>query len=54
MARAFSAAGMKVVIAYLQDEQLPQALQFFREPNAGVHAVKLDVDGPGRVAARCR
>ena len=43
MARAFSAAGMKVVIAYLQDEQLAQALQFFREPNAGVHAVKLDV-----------
>ncbi len=53
MARAFSAAGMSVVIAYIQDEQLPQALQFFRDPNPGVHAVKLDVtdrDAWARVA----
>lgn len=44
MARAFSAAGMKVVIAYVQEEQLRPALQFFRGPAAErVFAVPLDV-----------
>lgn len=43
MARAFSAAGMKVVLAYIEEEQLAPALQFFREPHAGVYPVRLDV-----------
>jgi NAD(P)-dependent dehydrogenase (short-subunit alcohol dehydrogenase family) len=43
MARAFSAAGMRVVIAYAQDDQLAAALTFFPEPHAGVYPVKLDV-----------
>ena len=43
MARAFAAAGMRVVIAYLQDEQLVAALSFFRESQTSVFPVKLDV-----------
>ena len=43
MARAFSAAGMRVVIAYAQEDQLAAAMTFFREPHAGVFPVKLDV-----------
>jgi NAD(P)-dependent dehydrogenase (short-subunit alcohol dehydrogenase family) len=53
MARAFSAAGMRVVIAYAQDEQLAGAMAFFPEPHAGVFPVKLDVtdrDAWARVA----
>lgn len=43
MARAFAAAGMRVVISYQQEEQLAAALPFFRATQASVHPLKLDV-----------
>jgi len=43
MARAFSAAGMKVVITYRRDDHRDEALKLLGTNNAGVHALKLDV-----------
>jgi NAD(P)-dependent dehydrogenase (short-subunit alcohol dehydrogenase family) len=43
IARACSAAGMKVVIGYRNDERLKAALPLFKPGNAGVHAIKHDV-----------
>jgi NAD(P)-dependent dehydrogenase (short-subunit alcohol dehydrogenase family) len=43
MARAFSAAGMKVVFTYLRPEHRDEALALFKPDNPGVHAIRLDV-----------
>jgi len=53
MARAFSAAGMKVVITYRREDHRDQALALLGTQNAGVHAIRLDVtdrDGFARAA----
>ncbi|HZF26843.1 MAG TPA: SDR family NAD(P)-dependent oxidoreductase [Steroidobacteraceae bacterium] len=42
-ARAFSAAGAKVVIADVRQDHLDQALAWFGERNAPVHAIRLDI-----------
>jgi NAD(P)-dependent dehydrogenase (short-subunit alcohol dehydrogenase family) len=42
MARAFSAAGMKVVFTYMRAEHRDAALAQFPAGNAGVHAIRLD------------
>ncbi len=52
MARAFSAAGMKVVITYMREEHCRRALESFPPDNPGVHAIKLDTtDRQGMVRA---
>jgi len=43
MARAFSAAGMKVIFTYLKPEHRDAALAQFKPGNAGVHAIRVDV-----------
>jgi NAD(P)-dependent dehydrogenase (short-subunit alcohol dehydrogenase family) len=43
MARAFSAAGMKVVFTYRRDDHRDEALALLGKDNAGIHAIKLDV-----------
>ncbi|MGA8707921.1 MAG: SDR family NAD(P)-dependent oxidoreductase, partial [Steroidobacteraceae bacterium] len=43
MARVFSAAGMRVVMADVREDHLESALQLFRQPNPGVHAIRADV-----------
>lgn len=43
MARAFSAAGMKVVFTYRRDDHRDEALALLGRDNAGVHAIRLDV-----------
>jgi NAD(P)-dependent dehydrogenase (short-subunit alcohol dehydrogenase family) len=43
MARVFSAAGMRVVIADLRQDHLDSAMRLFREPNPGAHAIRVDV-----------
>jgi len=43
MARAFSAAGMKVVFTYRRDDHRDAALKLLGADNAGIHAIKLDV-----------
>jgi len=43
MARVFSAAGMRVVIADVRPDHLEAAMRLFRAPNRGVHAIRLDV-----------
>jgi NAD(P)-dependent dehydrogenase (short-subunit alcohol dehydrogenase family) len=43
MARVFSAAGMKIVMADVRQDHLDAAMQLFRGPNPGVHAIRLDV-----------
>lgn len=43
MARAFSAAGMKVVFTYRREEHRDEALELLGTANAGVHAIRLDV-----------
>jgi NAD(P)-dependent dehydrogenase (short-subunit alcohol dehydrogenase family) len=43
MARAFSAAGMKVVFTYRREDHRDQALALLGKDNAGIHAIKLDV-----------
>ena len=53
MARAFSAAGMKVIITYRREQHRDEALKLLGPDNAGVHALKLDVtdrDGFARAA----
>jgi NAD(P)-dependent dehydrogenase (short-subunit alcohol dehydrogenase family) len=42
-AQIFSEAGMKVVIADVRRDHLDEAMAYFREKKAPVHAVKLDV-----------
>ncbi|MCP5144217.1 MAG: SDR family NAD(P)-dependent oxidoreductase [Gammaproteobacteria bacterium] len=42
MARAFSAAGMKVVFTYMREEHRDRALALFPADNPGVHAIRLD------------
>ncbi len=52
MARAFSEAGMKVVITYMREEHCRRALESFPQHNPGVHAIKLDTtDRHGMVRA---
>lgn len=52
MARAFSAAGMKVVFTYKRPEHRDAALAQFPEGNPGVHAIRLDTtDRAGFVRA---
>ncbi len=43
MARVFSAAGMRVVIADVRPDHLESAMRLLRAPNRGVHAILLDV-----------
>lgn len=43
MARAFSAAGMKVVFTYRRDDHRDEALALLGRDNAGIHAIRLDV-----------
>jgi len=43
MARAFSAAGMRVIFTYLNDEHRDTALAEFPAGNPGVHAIRVDV-----------
>ena len=43
MARVFSAAGMRIVIADVRQDHLDSALRLFRGANAGVHAIRVDV-----------
>ncbi len=47
MARSFSAAGMKVVIADIQDDALAAAKEEFSDTNADVITMKLDVTDRG-------
>jgi NAD(P)-dependent dehydrogenase (short-subunit alcohol dehydrogenase family) len=57
MARAFSAAGMKVVFTYMRAEHRDAALAQFPKGNPGVHAIKLDTtdrDGFVRAADEAR
>lgn len=52
MARAFSEAGMKVVITYMREDHRRRALESFPPDNPGVHAIKLDTtDREGMVRA---
>jgi len=53
MARAFSAAGMKVVFTFRREAHRDEALRLLGADNAGVHAIRLDVtdrDGFARAA----
>lgn len=51
-AQIFSEAGMKVVIADVRQDHLNEAMAYFRQKGAPVHAVKLDVtDRAGYAAA---
>ena len=43
MAKAFSAKGMKIILADLRQEALGEAMAYFREKNRPAHAIKLDV-----------
>jgi NAD(P)-dependent dehydrogenase (short-subunit alcohol dehydrogenase family) len=43
MARVFSAAGMRIVIADVRQDHLEAAMKLFRGASAGVHAIRLDV-----------
>ncbi|MEX2524790.1 MAG: SDR family NAD(P)-dependent oxidoreductase [Gammaproteobacteria bacterium] len=43
MAKAFSAAGMKVVIADIRRDHLDDAMQYFNDKGAAAHAIQLDV-----------
>jgi NAD(P)-dependent dehydrogenase (short-subunit alcohol dehydrogenase family) len=52
MARAFSAAGMKVVFTYMREDHRDKALALFAKDNPGVHAIRLDTtDRDGMVRA---
>lgn len=42
-AQIFSEAGMKVVIADLRQDRLDEAASYFKEKNAPIHAIRLDV-----------
>jgi len=51
MARAFSAAGMKVVIANLRQDHIDQAMAVLGRSGAAVHALRLDVADRKAMAA---
>ncbi len=42
-AKVFSEAGCKVVIADIRQDHLDQAMAYFKQKNAPVHAIKLDI-----------
>ena len=42
-AKVFAREGMKVVIADIRQDHLDEAMAYFRERNAAVHAIKLDI-----------
>ena len=42
-AQIFSEAGMKVVIADARQDHLDEAMAYFKDKNAEVHPIKLDV-----------
>jgi len=42
-AKVFSEAGMKVVIADIRQDHLDEAMAYFKEKKAPVHAIKLDI-----------
>jgi len=50
-AQIFSEAGMKVVIADIRQDHLDEALAYFKEKGAPVHAIKLDVTDRAAFAA---
>jgi len=51
-AQIFSEAGMKVVIADIRQDHIDEAMAYFKEKGAPVHAIKLDVtDREGYAAA---
>ena len=50
-AQIFSEAGMKVVIADARQDHLDEAMAYFKEKNADVHAIKLDVTDRDAFAA---
>jgi NAD(P)-dependent dehydrogenase (short-subunit alcohol dehydrogenase family) len=50
-AQIFSEAGMKVVIADVRQDHLDEAMAYFKEKNAPVHAIKLDVTDRAAYAA---
>lgn len=50
-AKVFSEAGCKVVIADIRQDHLDQATAYFRERNAPVHAIKLDITDRAAYAA---
>lgn len=50
-AQVFSEAGCKVVIADIRQDHLDQAMEYFKEKNADVHAIKLDVSDRAAYAA---
>ena len=50
-AQIFSEAGMKVVIADYRQDHLDEAMAYFKEKNAPVHAIKLDVTDRAAFAA---
>lgn len=43
MARAFSAAGMKIAFTYRREDHRDEALRLLGKDNPGIHALKLDV-----------
>ena len=43
LAKVFSEAGCKVVIADIRQDHLDEAVAYFRGKNAAVHAIKLDI-----------
>lgn len=42
-AKVFAREGMKVVIADIRQDHLDEAMSYFRQKNASVHAIKLDI-----------
>lgn len=50
-AQIFSEAGMKVVIADARQDHLDEAMAYFKDKNADVHAIKLDVTDRAAFAA---
>lgn len=50
-AKVFSEAGCKVVIADVRQDHLDQAMAYFRERNARVHAIRLDITDRAAYAA---
>jgi len=51
LAKVFSDAGCKVVIADIRQDHLDEALAYFRTKNAAVHAIKLDITDRAAYAA---
>ena len=51
LAKVFSEAGAKVVIADIRQDHLDEALAYFRTKNAAVHAIRLDITDRAAYAA---